>query len=123
MPDSTLDEHSLAQIEIGVSQFNQGKFFECHDTLEDVWQGTRGPARDFLQGLIQIAVGFYHLDAGNLAGSRSQLEKGLARITPYPEIFLGIDLTDLRDQVQAWLRRTETGPLPPLPLIKKGVRS
>lgn len=123
MPDPSLDEHTLAQIEVGISQFNEGKFFECHDTLEEVWQGARGPARDCLQGLIQIAVGFYHLDASNLAGSRSQFEKGLARIEHFGDSFLGINLADLRNQVHSWLERIGTGslriPLPRRPALKK----
>ena len=46
-------------------------FFECHDTLEEVWTGIRGSARDFFQGLIQVSVGFYHHGNGNRGGQRS----------------------------------------------------
>ena len=109
MPEPPLDPDALAQIEYGVSQFNRGRFFECHDTLEEVWQATRGPARDFLQGLIQVAVGFYHLDAGNLRGSESQLEKGLGRLELYGESYLGIDLAALCREARAWLDRIKTG--------------
>jgi len=49
-------------------------FFECHDTLEEVWQG-HAARPGFPAGLIQVSVGFYHLCNGNLAGAGSQLEK------------------------------------------------
>ena len=91
--------------ERGVREFNAGLFFECHDTLEEVWRGTRGPARDFLQGLIQISVGFYHLDNRNLLGGGSQLEKGLRRLEAYGSEYLGLELARLRDEVKAWLER------------------
>ena len=93
----------------GVEEFNNGMFFECHETLEDVWHGIRGSARDFFQGLIQIAVGFYHLDNANLVGSRSQLEKGLRRLEKYHDAFMGIDLGELRRQAAEWLERLHSG--------------
>ncbi len=109
MPEPPLGPDALAQLELGVTQFNRGQFFECHDTLEEAWQATRGPARDFLQGLIQVAVGFYHLDAGNLRGSESQFEKGLARLEPYGEGYLGVDLGALRRDARSWLARIKAG--------------
>jgi len=90
-------------------EFNAGRFFECHDTLEEVWQGTRGPARDFLQGWIQISVGFYHLSNGNLGGGASQLEKGLAKLQAYGNRYAGMDLVTLCAEVAAWLSRIRRG--------------
>jgi predicted metal-dependent hydrolase len=69
----------------GVAQFNRGEYFECHDTLEEVWAGVRGSGRDFLQGLIQVSVAFYHLGNANPAGARSMFGRALARWRPYPD--------------------------------------
>src|SRR4030095_10133752 len=77
IPEPELDSAVVRGIQKGVAEFNAGKFFECHDTLEEIWQGIRGPARDFFQGLIQISVGFYHLRNGNLRGGERPLGKGL----------------------------------------------
>jgi len=41
----------------GIEEFNNRYFFECHDTLEDLWMDTVGRDRLFLQGLIQVSVG------------------------------------------------------------------
>jgi len=87
----------------GVAEFNSGRFFECHDTLEELWMGTRGPARDFFQGLIQIAVGFYHINHRNLTGGESQLDKGLKKLAAYGDAYAGIELALLRSQIQSWL--------------------
>ncbi len=100
---------AMRQLIKGVAEFNAGKFFECHDTLEDVWHGTHGPCRDFFQGLIQVAVGFYHLDNGNLEGSRSQFEKGLQKLAGYGDRFMGVDLAGLRRQAASWLARITSG--------------
>jgi hypothetical protein len=32
-------------------EFNRGDWFECHETLEDLWVGEEGEMRDFYQGL------------------------------------------------------------------------
>lgn len=104
-----LSPEILEALERGFAEFNSGKFFECHDTLEDAWSGTRGPARDFLQGLIQISVAFYHLGNGNLTGGQSQLEKALKNLSHYGERYAGMDLAGLRCEVQSWLHKIRSG--------------
>ncbi len=99
----------LLQIRKGVDEFNSGKFFECHETLEEVWHGIRGPARDLFQGLIQVAVGFYHLDNRNLKGSLSQLEKGLHRLEGYDDSSGGFELRKFRIEVRLWLEKLRSG--------------
>ena len=75
-----LSAEDRAAVAAGIAQFNDGLFFECHDTLEEVWSGIRGPSRDFLQGLIQVAVGFYHLGNGNRPGATTLLRRALLRL-------------------------------------------
>jgi uncharacterized protein len=103
------EEDAQRDFRKGAQEFNAGKFFECHDTLEEIWRGTRGPARHFLQGLIHIAVGFYHLGNDNRSGGISQLEKGMARLEPYGPEYQGIDLAALRTGVTAWLQKAVSG--------------
>jgi predicted metal-dependent hydrolase len=105
----SLDAKAAGLIRTAAAQFNAGKFFECHDTLEEVWQGIRGPARDFFQGLIQVSVGFYHLTNGNLTGAASQLEKGLARVEPYGERYAGLQIAALRREALSWLEKIRSG--------------
>jgi predicted metal-dependent hydrolase len=104
LPDGERD--ALAR---GVAQFNDGLFFECHDTLEEVWSGVRGPARAFFQGLIQAAVGFYHLGNGNRRGAVTLLRRSLARLERYPARYAGVELAALRDAVAGWLAGLESG--------------
>jgi hypothetical protein len=93
----------------GVAQFNDGLFFECHDTLEEAWSGVRGPSRDFFQGLIQVAVGFYHLGNGNRPGAITLLRRALARLGRYPARYAGVELAPLRDAVAERLSGLESG--------------
>lgn len=89
------------QFELGINEFNEGKFFECHDTFEAMWMEERGEARRFLQGLIQGAVGILHATRGNLPGAESQLSKSLAKLGEYPVRYLGIDVESLRTGLES----------------------
>lgn len=115
-PDPRLDDEESVLFTRGVEQFNHGLYFECHDTLEEMWSGLRGPSRDFFQGLIQVSVAFYHLEAGNAAGALSMLSRALARFAPYPALYFGFDLGAHRAELEAWRARIEAGEAaPPFP--------
>jgi len=59
---------------------NHGLFFEVHELLEPVWFRAPEPTRTALQGLIQVAVAFHHLENGNHEGARSLLVLGVAKL-------------------------------------------
>jgi predicted metal-dependent hydrolase len=98
--------------ERGVEEFNQGRFFECHDTLEDLWSGLRGPSRDFFQGLIQVAVAFYHWTNGNRAGAESLLGRALKRLGKYPDRYFGFELGTFRAELERCVARVRSGQAP-----------
>ena len=93
----------------GVEQFNSQYFFECHDTLEDMWMDTVGRDRLFLQGLIQVSVGFYHLFNRNFKGAVSQFTKGSTKLDGYRPVHHGVDVSRLLDDVAPWLDTARNG--------------
>ena len=97
------------QFELGIAEFNDGMFFECHDTFEALWMEQRGESKRFLQGLIQGAVGVFHATRGNLAGAESQLSKSLAKLGEYQSPYLGVDVEALRTGLQALYRSVSDG--------------
>jgi uncharacterized protein len=84
-----------AEYQKGIDLFNQKEFFDCHDAFEELWHEERSERRLFLQGLIQAAVGCYHLSNGNTSGAVSQYVKSLDKLSKYPSEYLGLDLADL----------------------------
>ena len=81
------------RFEHGIAEFNEGKFYDCHETLERCWQEQgrlaapmEDPHRQWVQGVIQIAVGFHHLERDNVKGALKLFERGLARIKKFPLI-------------------------------------
>ena len=105
----SLDDEERRALVKGIAEFNAGLFFECHDTLEDMWTGVRGPSRDFFQGLIQVSVAFYHLDNGNPVGASSMMQRALKRFERYPPRYGGFDLDAQRALLRRWLERMASG--------------
>jgi uncharacterized protein len=75
-----------------LDQFNQGEFYACHDTLEALWIEADEPDRTLYQGILQIAVGLYHLGNRNWRGAVILMGEGLNRLRRYPDDYEGIDL-------------------------------
>ncbi|GGG88865.1 DUF309 domain-containing protein [Paenibacillus radicis (ex Gao et al. 2016)] len=67
-------------------------FFECHELLEEYWKEHPGDSRaELWVGLIQLAVGHYHLRRGNYNGARKIYANALYRLNPPALRELGID--------------------------------
>jgi hypothetical protein len=95
--------------------FDAGLFFEVHELLEPHWSTARSSTREALQGLIQIAVGWQHLANGNVAGARSLLAEGSARLHGRPLFGADVDAF-ARAAAEAAARVPDAVP-PPFPRI------
>lgn len=82
----------------GVSEFNQHEFYACHDTLEALWMEAPEPQKRFYQGVLQIAVGCYHLGNHNGRGAMILLGEGIKRLKDYLPIYEQIDVTQLLEE-------------------------
>ena len=88
--------------------FNEGLFFEVHEVLEAVWLRQDGQARRLLQGLIQIAVGFHHLENKNLNGALSLLLEGWGKAREYGPDRFGVRLDRFLEEADACRRSIES---------------
>jgi hypothetical protein len=104
-----------AALEAAARLFDAGLFFEVHEVLEPHWVVARDSMRDALQGLIQIAVGWQHLANDNVAGARSLLTEGAARL--HGRRLFGVDLDPFaRAALDAAARLPDAVP-PPFPRV------
>jgi predicted metal-dependent hydrolase len=108
-PDPVLADEDREALRRGAEQLNGGYFFEAHDTLEEAWSGIRGEARDFFQGLIQVAVGLYHWRNGNAGGAVTMLDRSLKRLDRYGDVYCGLDLASVRRETVDARRRVAAG--------------
>ena len=91
----------------GIEEFNQGRYFQCHETLEEVWLEEHGEERLFFQGIIQIAVGYLKWEEGVMMGSIKLWRSGLEKLAAYPAVHLGVRLDSFIDHVTGNLREME----------------
>ncbi|MBO9608962.1 MAG: DUF309 domain-containing protein [Paenibacillaceae bacterium] len=86
-------------------------YFECHEVMEELWlEEGRDP---LCQGLLQIAVGLYHFDNGNVSGSIKLFSQGINKLQQAPETTYGIAMGKLVEQSRAYvekLKRYEAEP-------------
>jgi len=87
LPDKVLE---------GIQLFNAREFFEQHEALEEAWLAEPGPVRDLYRGILQIGVGFYHLERQNFRGARNLLTYGMDRLAPFEPACRGVDVRSLR---------------------------
>jgi Domain of unknown function (DUF309) len=69
-----------AALEAAGALFDARLYFETHEVLEPFWMRAEGAAREALQGLIQVAVGFEHLANRNLDGALALLREGATKV-------------------------------------------
>jgi uncharacterized protein len=93
-------EHEPATVEealeIGASLWDEERFFEAHECLEDVWHAAPEDDRDLWQGVIQIAVAAVHRQRDNLHGAKALLARAREKLERYPDRHRGIEVLAAR---------------------------
>jgi uncharacterized protein len=92
-------------------------YFECHEVMEELWlEEGRNP---LYQGLLQVAVGLYHHQNGNVSGAIKLFTQAVEKLVHYPADSLGIDLGKLLRESEQYLnqlKRFEEEPFQPYDL-------
>jgi uncharacterized protein len=91
----------------GIEEFNRQLFFECHETLEELWLEERSEDRKFYQAIIQIAAGYYKLQQGVPIGAVKLWRTGLEKLAAYEPVFYGINVESLLEAVRGNLAQLE----------------
>ena len=90
----------LSELYAAIDQFNRRWYFESHETLEDLWQVTPWPERDFMQGIIQLAAAFVHYARREHPGILKLLDLSREKLVRFaPEAF-GVDVATLCEDIE-----------------------
>jgi uncharacterized protein len=92
------------EFERGINEFNQQQFYACHDTLEAIWVDAPETDKRFYQGILQVAVGCYHLSNDNLRGAIILLGEAVRRLCDYQPDYEEINVEQLLNQAVALLQ-------------------
>ena len=87
-------------LERGLDLIRAGDYFAAHEELEDEWRAAAREERDFLQGLVHVAVAWYQAGRGRRIGMNRQLEKAHRRLSPYAPTHRGLALEPLLAQLR-----------------------
>jgi hypothetical protein len=87
-------------LEQGLQLIRAGEYFDAHEELEDEWRDAPAAERDFLQGLVHVAVAWLHAERGNRPGCERQLAKAARRLASYAPEHRGVDVATVLEDVE-----------------------
>jgi hypothetical protein len=91
----TCEQSPPGQMLLAIRQFNNREWYDCHETIEELWLGESGEMKDFLQGVLQIAVALHHWRNGNHGGAVSLLVSGSNYLKRVSDVCLWVDVPAL----------------------------
>ena len=92
-------EESFAE---GVQLFNEERFWECHEALEQTWHQSKGVERNAIQSIILTAAAFVHYQKGEDEICLSILKRAKAKMAS-AKTYDRIDLAELEENIEGIL--------------------
>jgi predicted metal-dependent hydrolase len=98
----------------GIEHFNARRFWNAHESWETLWLEAQSDLVEFLQGLIQLAAAYHHIQRGTLRGAPRLFAAALKRLEPFPRLCCGVDWTAVESAARRHWKWLEDGPESPL---------
>ncbi len=84
----------MSSIVKGLELFNAGHFWHAHEAWEELWLHSSGDEKVFLQGLIQLAAAYHHVQRGTYRGGVRLFDAALRKLERFGDGHDGIDRRD-----------------------------
>ncbi len=92
-----------SRLQEGIGLFNTGRYFECHESLEKLYQQSEEEHKPFLEGLVQLAAACrLHADFGEVQGPVRMIRQAIIRLENYQPHYLGIQVQTLIGALEKW---------------------
>ncbi len=115
---SSRQQNSDEAIRVGISLFNEERYWESHESFEFAWLTAAGSSRELLQAIILLAAALVHLQKDEIDIALSITRRADAKL-PNCGVFFQIDLEQLKGVVSRIL--LEGAPIFfKLPMIRTG---
>jgi predicted metal-dependent hydrolase len=89
----------------GITLFERGEYWECHEALEPHWLESEGLERAFLSGLILLAASLHKARVmNNPRGGRRNYAKALMHLAAVPDVYQHVNVRALEACVHIALR-------------------
>ena len=83
----------------GINAFEKHNFYDAHEHWEDLWSDYRLKDAKFVQALIQLSVGYFHITNNNKNGALGLLNKCIPKFEKYLPSHRGVNVKYILDQV------------------------
>ena len=93
----SLEENKIKEelFQKGLNSFNSSNFYDAHEYWEDLWSDYRLTDAKFIQALIQLSVGYFHITNNNKNGAIGLLKKCQPKFEEYKPCCRGIDIINI----------------------------
>ena len=88
----------------GLEAFRKHEFYDAHEYWEDLWSEYKLPDAKFIQGLIQLSVGYFHISNLNINGARGLLNKCIPKLSEYAPMYRNIDIDGILKAIDRTLK-------------------
>lgn len=97
-----------ARLREGIRLFNDGRFFESHESIEDFYVRADEQDKPFLEALIQLAAACrLFCEFSEVKGPARMVYQAIIRLENYQPTYLRIRVGDLMRDMEAWAKRIE----------------
>jgi hypothetical protein len=95
----------------GLRAFDEARYFDAHEHLEDAWNADDGAARELYRAVLQVAVAYLQIERRNYRGAIKMFLRARQWLDPLPDQCRGIDIARLKaDAEQVHQSLMELGP-------------
>lgn len=91
----------------GIRAYNNKQFYDAHEYWEDLWNDYKLDDSLFIQGLIQLTVGYFHITNCNLKGARSMLIKCTPKLEEYRPSHRGLNIDNILKKISLSIKCIE----------------
>ena len=86
-------------VSLGISYFNEERFWECHEVLEGVWKTIDGEEKKLVNGLILVAAGLVHYQKDEDDTCISIFKRALEKLQNSKGMYHKIDIDRIKKLV------------------------
>ena len=83
----------------GLAAFENHNFYDAHEYWEDLWSDFRLKDAKFVQALIQLSVGYFHITNNNRNGALGLLNKCIPKFKEYLPVHRNINVEYILRQI------------------------
>ena len=90
-------------IKLGLSLFNEERYWESHEALETAWRRLTGSEKEILQGIILVSAALVHLQKNEPDITLSVMTRAYNKLNPYIGEHFGVDVSNLKSHLALML--------------------